>query len=191
MTKRTSQFLIHLTLLQLMKWTQALVLNFFWMKTSWGTQDCLWKRSPIRTQNPRLRNGAIGSRHSRSSQSQNPSPGKSIKLNQQGEEQCPHNIRVELTSENDLFFHYTHNVDDNIFKAMQESQKLMIEFGEYPNVLIKMLNSCIKEPHIFLAVYIMSRDGNSKLDLIQNIEYKFIELLTVDFETSHEESVRQ
>jgi len=38
-------------------------------------------------------------------------------------------------------------IDETGFKEMHEAQKLMIEFGEYPSVLIKMLNSCIKEPH--------------------------------------------
>ena len=74
---------------------------------------------------------------------------------------------------------------------MQEMQKLMIEFNEYPNILIKMVNSCIKEPHSFLAVFIMNRDGTAKLDFIRNIEYKFIELLSADFMASSEEIVRQ
>jgi hypothetical protein len=30
-------------------------------------------------------------------------------------------VKVELTSENDLFFHYTHLVDEDSFRAMQES----------------------------------------------------------------------
>lgn len=67
----------------------------------------------------------------------------------------------------------------------------MIDFNEYPNILVKMVNSCIKEPHSFLAVFIMSRDGTAKLDFIQNIEYKFIELLSTDFMASSEEVVRQ
>jgi hypothetical protein len=67
----------------------------------------------------------------------------------------------------------------------------MIEFHEYPSILIKMVNSCIKEPHSFLAVFIMNRDGTAKLDFIQNIEYKFIELLSADFMASSEEIVRQ
>ena len=56
-------------------------------------------------------------------------------------------MRIELTSENDLFFHYTHAIDEAGFKEMQEAQKLMVDFAEYTGVLIKMLNSCIKEPH--------------------------------------------
>jgi len=36
---------------------------------------------------------------------------------------------------------------------MQEMQKLMIEFPEYPNILIKMVNSCIKEPHRYFSTH--------------------------------------
>jgi hypothetical protein len=31
------------------------------------------------------------------------------------------NVRVELTSENDLFFHYTHQIDEDSFRNMQEN----------------------------------------------------------------------
>ncbi len=37
----------------------------------------------------------------------------------------------------------------------------------------------------------MQRDGNSRLELIQNVEYKFIELLSADFVASPEDLVRQ
>ena len=83
----------------------------------------------------------------------------------QGQNQIQ-NVRVELTSENDLFFHYTHEVDLDSYRHMQEKQKLMVNFPEYANILIKMVNSCIKEPHSFLAVFVMNRDGSAKLDFI-------------------------
>jgi len=114
-----------------------------------------------------------------------------VKLLILGEDSNPQHIKIELTSENDLFFHYLHTVDESGFRQMQEAQRLMIEFGEYPTVLLRMMNSCVKEPHSFLAVFIMRRDGQARLDFIQNIEYKFIELLSCEFVASTEESVRQ
>lgn len=53
-----------------------------------------------------------------------------------------------------------------------------------------MANSCIKEPHSFLAVFVMNRDGSAKLDLIQRNDFKFIELLRADFVASNEDIVR-
>jgi len=108
-----------------------------------------------------------------------------------GDEQSPQHCRIELTSENDLFFHYTHSVDDHGFRSMQEHQKLMIDFPDYITVVVKMLNNCIKEPHSYLAVFVMQRDGHARLDFIQNMEYKFVELLSCDFIASPEEVVRQ
>ncbi|CDI75552.1 hypothetical protein, conserved [Eimeria praecox] len=108
-----------------------------------------------------------------------------------GEEASPQEVRIELASENDLFFHYTHVVDEKVFRLMQQSQKLMIEFADYPHVLMKMLNSCIREPQSFLAVFIMETTGKGRLDFIQNMEYKFIELLSCDFQQSSEEVIRQ
>merc|ERR1719436_1399195 len=108
-----------------------------------------------------------------------------------GEEQSLQHCRIELTSENDLFFHYTHAVDEHGFRSMQEHQKLMIDFQDYTAVVVKMLNNCIKEPHSYLAVFVMQRDGHARLDFIQNMEYKFVELLSLDFIASSEEQVRQ
>jgi hypothetical protein len=67
---------------------------------------------------------------------------------------------------------------------------LLVNFTEYANVFQKMVNSCIKEPHSFLAVFVMNRDGTAKLDFIQRNDFKFIELLTADFMASNEEVVR-
>lgn len=70
-----------------------------------------------------------------------------------------HTVRLELMSDSDLFFHYQHTVREETFKVMREEQRLMIEFEEYPNVLIKMLNGCINEPHRSLAIFLMAQDG--------------------------------
>ena len=59
---------------------------------------------------------------------------------------------MELTSENDLFFHYTHSLDEQGFRLVQEQQKLMVDFAEYAAVLIRMLNTCIKVLGLALGV---------------------------------------
>jgi hypothetical protein len=56
-------------------------------------------------------------------------------------------LKVELTTESDLFFHYMHVATEDTFRAMQEEQKLMVEFPDYGNVLARSLNAAIKEPH--------------------------------------------
>lgn len=108
-----------------------------------------------------------------------------------GEENSPENIRLELSSENDLFFYYTHDVNEMTFKEIQNEQRIVVDFEEYLGVLVRMLNSCIKEPNTYLAVLIMNKEGSAKLEFIQNIQYKFVELLSLDFVAISEENVRE
>ena len=43
----------------------------------------------------------------------------------------------------------------------------------------------------FFAVFFMQRDGQARLDFIQNMEFKFLELLSLDFLATPEELIRQ
>ena len=108
-----------------------------------------------------------------------------------GDENSPSQIRIELSCENDLFFHFTSDVDEETFKVMQDNQKLCIQFNEYSNLTKRLLNNCINEPQSYIAVFIMQKKGTARLDFIQNIEYKFIELLSIDFVNSPDDTVRR
>ncbi|KAJ0397184.1 hypothetical protein P43SY_005111 [Pythium insidiosum] len=114
-----------------------------------------------------------------------------VKILVHGDEGDIQAVKVELSTESDLFFLYAHTCDAETFQLMQDQQKLMIDFADYANVLIRMLNNCIKEPHNHLAVYLMQADGRARLDFIQNMEYKFVELLSVDFLRAPEDVIRQ
>lgn len=83
---------------------------------------------------------------------------------------------------------------------MQDSQKLCINFKDFPNLTKKLFNNCINEPQrysynklyiSYIAVFIMQKEGTARLDFIQNIEYKFIELLSLDFVNSPDDTVRK
>jgi len=114
-----------------------------------------------------------------------------VKILIHGEDSNPTSVRCELSSETNLFFYYYHELDEAGFRHLQEGQKLMVDFSEYAAVLLRMLNHCIKEPHSHLAVFVMQRDGSARLDFIQNMEYKFVELLSCQFQACSEELVRQ
>lgn len=106
-------------------------------------------------------------------------------------DESPSIVRVELSSESDLFFHYMHIVDEKEFLRIQENQKLVVDFIDYATVLIRMLNSCIKEPHIHLAILTIFTDNNNgRLDFIQNMEYKFVELMYCNCIRSPEDFVQ-
>ncbi|RYH24225.1 hypothetical protein EON65_17020 [archaeon] len=107
-----------------------------------------------------------------------------------GPEDSPTAVRMEVSSEADLFFHYTHIVDEKGFAKIQDTQKLVVDFVDYPGVLIRMLNACIKEPHVSLAIFTMYNESEARFDFIQNMEYKFVELMYCSFSRSPDETVQ-
>ncbi len=69
----------------------------------------------------------------------------------------------------------------------------MVPFGDYPNILIRMLNAVIREPHTHLAILTLFGDdstNSARLDFIQNMEYKFVELMSCSCEPSPEDIVQ-
>ena len=103
----------------------------------------------------------------------------------------PSIIRIELSCEQDLFFHYTSDIDEETFSIMQESQKINAEFLEFGNLVKKLLNNCINMPQIYLAIFILQKDKSARLDFMQKMEYKFVELLSIDFVSSPADTVRK
>ena len=107
-----------------------------------------------------------------------------------GSDENPAAVRLELSSEADLFFHFMHIVDESSYKSMQESQKLMVEFSEYTKVLIRMLNSCIKDPQVYLGIFAVDSETSARLDFIENMKFKFVELMSCDLIRSPDEIVQ-
>jgi hypothetical protein len=62
----------------------------------------------------------------------------------EGEDGRARQVKVELSSEADMFFHYTHIVDEKGFNIMRDEQKLMVDFSNYANVLATSLQNAIK-----------------------------------------------
>jgi hypothetical protein len=104
-----------------------------------------------------------------------------VKIAILGSEEQPTSINVELSSEVDLFFYYFHLMDESNYQKIKTSQSLIADYGNYASILIRMLNSCIREPYVYLAVYTITGEDTAKLDFIQNMEYKYVELLSCAF----------
>jgi hypothetical protein len=66
----------------------------------------------------------------------------------------------------------------------------MVPFHDYPNVLMRMLNLVIREPHQHLAIFLLEGNGKARMDFIQNMEYKFVELVSCACEQSPTEIIQ-
>ena len=89
-------------------------------------------------------------------------------------------IKVEVTSENDLFFLYIHEVDDQAFNAMQQDQGLTLNFEDYPKALTSMFDSCLHSPSKYMVSFILLSDGEGCIEFTRNLEYKVVKALSLD-----------
>ena len=113
------------------------------------------------------------------------------KILYQGNENQPTKVRVELSCENDLFFHFTSDVNETTYKKMKEKQKLTAEFKDYITVLTKLFDDCINEPQVFVAVFIMKKNGAAKLEVNKGNDFKFLECFNLDFMNSSDDTIRK
>jgi hypothetical protein len=56
-----------------------------------------------------------------------------------GDPSAPTMVKVELSSESDLFFHYTHIAEERTWKAMRDEQRLMVSFQVWPISCMSLL----------------------------------------------------
>jgi hypothetical protein len=99
-------------------------------------------------------------------------------------------VRVELSSETDLFFHYTCAVNAQGYAMLREDQKLTCDFREFVVSLVRMFNRCIAEPQSLVAVVLLGTDTSATLQIIQNFDYKLVEVLALPFRESPVDLVR-
>jgi hypothetical protein len=116
--------------------------------------------------------------------------GLKIKVVVFGDDNSPSSVRLEISSEAELFFHYTCVINAQGFLQLREDQKLTCEFRDFPITLTKMFNQAIREPNTFLVVLLLGRDRNSTLQIIQNMEFKFVELLAMPLRESEEAKIK-
>ncbi|GIQ85080.1 hypothetical protein KIPB_006696 [Kipferlia bialata] len=101
------------------------------------------------------------------------------------------NCQLCLTSEEDIFFMFKCDVDQTGFQGLQETQKLMIGFNDLPGALANMLTACIKDPRTYLCVLFVSHEGVARLEFIQGMVYKYVELMSLNLVAASEDTVRQ
>ena len=100
-------------------------------------------------------------------------------------------VRLELTTESDLFFNYSHVLNPDNFRSTQQDHKLLVNLGDYPDMLQRLLVNCADRPQEFISIFTMRRNGWARLDFIQNLKCKFLELLTCDFIISKQDEIRE
>jgi hypothetical protein len=101
-------------------------------------------------------------------------------------------VRVELTTETDLFFQVRFEVNMDSYFRIQEAQSLTVDLCGFVTSIVTALNSCIKDPNAFFAVLTLAAGtSGGKLEFVQNVGHKYLQLMTLDVASVSSEEVRR
>ena len=106
-------------------------------------------------------------------------------------EDIPKHIKLELSWEGDLLFHYTNIVDEQTFLSIKKTQNLNIDFPQYINLIKKICENCINNPDDFICTFTIQKEGISKLHFAKQTEFKMIDLLSLDFNISSDKVIQE
>ena len=101
----------------------------------------------------------------------------------------PNHIKIEIFSENDLFFHFTSIVDEEIFKVMKEKQFLTIEYKDFIPLLEELCENCLDDNDIYTINFIMKKKGEASLEIVKKLDVKYIDLLKIEFINSSDDYI--
>ena len=101
------------------------------------------------------------------------------------------NIKIEIANDKDLFFYYSSEINPQLFEQIKKDQKLTCNFTNFSDLLIKYLDFCIKDTKAYLAVFNIKSDKKAKMELLENLEYKFGELINLDFVPASDDLIRE
>ncbi|CAL6029128.1 Centriolar_protein SAS N-terminal domain-containing protein [Hexamita inflata] len=98
---------------------------------------------------------------------------------------------ILLSSEHDLFFHYTCVIDESNFNELAQEQNLTVNMLDFGAFIVKLLNSALRDPRSFIILMFLSEDGQANVTFTENFKnYKFLEILTLPLAISTEDVIR-
>ena len=99
--------------------------------------------------------------------------------------------RIEIACDKDLFFYYTYEIDSELFNKIKKEQKLTCNFNDFCDLLVKYFDFCMNDTKKYLAVIQIKKDGNAKMELYENLQYKFGELIQIQLLPASNDIIRK
>ncbi|CDW72981.1 UNKNOWN [Stylonychia lemnae] len=94
-----------------------------------------------------------------------------------GDERQPMNIKIEITSESDIFFFYQNTTNEEKFRVIQEQQKLSLDYHDFTGMVLKILTTYNEERKAYLEFF-------------QDTEYRRVEMLKIDLEECDDDIIK-
>lgn len=110
-----------------------------------------------------------------------------------GDEQLPSNIRIEITSEFDLFFYGLCEIDFSYFKKIQESQRLKCNFSDFLVTIRKLIVTACdgEDPNDKYRISLKYKEDNSFIEFIRVMLHKEVVVLSLKCVSVTEEFLKK
>lgn len=100
------------------------------------------------------------------------------------------NIRLQMFSDNDLYFFYVAEYSEEAFNSLKESQSLdeSLDFEHFPAMIHEIIGK-VAEGKEFQAKFVFDGEEKGKLIFSQKLKFKEVEILNLDFEKAKDEEI--
>ena len=99
------------------------------------------------------------------------------------------NIKIEISNDSDLSFYYTTEINSSLFQKIKEEQKLTCDYTNFSDLLMKYFDFFNDNKKSYLGVLNIKNDKNAKMELMENLDYKIVELIYLDFTPAPQELI--
>ncbi|KAM3147348.1 hypothetical protein pb186bvf_000599 [Paramecium bursaria] len=113
-----------------------------------------------------------------------------VKVLVMGGDQHLQQMKIELSSDSDLFFHFVHIVNQEQYQQIKEQQSITAQFIDYPAICVKSLDKAAKDSQQYTPTLHILEGGEARVDITQHTEYKDVELITFEFHSLEEDQIR-
>ncbi len=94
-------------------------------------------------------------------------------------------------SDSDLFFNYRLEINQENLKEILKRNEINFTLDDFGNAILKMFDNLKTKMENYFIVFIMKKEGIANLEIYQNLDYKYIALLDLEFYCSDEETIKQ
>lgn len=101
------------------------------------------------------------------------------------------NVRLQMFSDNDLYFLYVSDYASEAFESLKESQSLddTLDFEHFPSMIHEIIGK-VAEGKEFMAKFVFDGEEKGKLIFSQKLKFKEVEILNLDFEKAKDEEIQ-
>lgn len=99
-------------------------------------------------------------------------------------------VKFEVMDDADLYFFYESVFNNESFNKMKEEDQLLIDFSEFPNNVMELLNESESSDSQTQITFVRENNNTMTMEFLQILELKAVEIFKLKFEPSNPEFVQ-